>query len=354
MPRFYSLRVNDIQRETADCVSVAFQIPEQNHDDFHFIQGQYLTIKAVIEGEEIRRSYSICSSPTDKELRVAVKKVPKGRFSTYANENLKVGDILEVMPPMGNFYTQLDPKNKRHYVAFAAGSGITPIMSILKTVLKTEPQSAFTLFYGNRATDSIIFLEQLEALKNVYLGRLSVHHILSREHPGSDLFYGRIDQDKCRSYFQHLIDIKDIDEFFLCGPAPMIEGVSDTLQELGADKKKIHFELFSSAGSSVARRDISNVPKIESSISIKLDGITHHFPLSSDGDTILDAALKGGLDLPFACKGGVCCTCRAKLIEGTAEMEVNYALEAEEVAAGYILTCQSHPTSSKLVVDFDV
>ncbi len=353
MPRFHTLRVNDIRRETVDCVSVAFKIPEQDRDQFHFLQGQYLTLKAVIDGEEVRRSYSICSSPTDQELRVAIKKVPEGRFSTYANESLKVGDTLEVMQPMGNFNTKLDPKNQKHYLAFAAGSGITPVMSILKAVLKTEPKSHFTLFYGNRATDSIIFLEQLEGLKNEYLGRLSVHHILSREHPGSELFYGRIDADKCRTYFKHLIDIDDIDEFFLCGPAPMIEGVSETLQDLGADKKKIHFELFSSAGSTVARRDISKVPKIDSSISIKLDGITHHFPLSSDGDTILDAALKGGLDLPFACKGGVCCTCRAKLLEGTAEMEVNYALEADEVEAGYILTCQSHPTSSKLLVDFD-
>ncbi|GJM32368.1 MAG: phenylacetic acid degradation protein [Saprospiraceae bacterium] len=353
MPRFYSLRVNDIRRETTDCVSVALSIPEQNRDEFNFVQGQYLTMKAVINGEEVRRSYSICSSPTEGELRVAIKEVFSGQFSTYANKKLKIGDHLDVMPPMGKFHTKLDPEKQRHYVSFAAGSGITPIMSILKSVLETEPKSTFTLFYGNRATDSIIFLEQLEALKNIYLDRLSLHHILSREHPGSELFYGRIDQDKCRAFSRHLLDVEEIDEFFLCGPAPMIEDVSEVLRELGVDPKKIHFELFSSEGSTVGRRDISKGPKIESMISIKLDGITHHFPLSSDGDTILDAALKGGLDLPYACKGGVCCTCRAKLLEGSAEMEVNYALEPEELEAGYILTCQSHPTSNKLVVDFD-
>ncbi len=355
MPKFHQLRVAEIRRETDDCVSVALEVPAALAADYRFLPGQYLTLKQQIDGEEVRRTYSICSAPTDEELRVAIKRVPGGRFSTFANEKLRAGDALEVMTPLGNFTTPLQPEHAKHYVAFAAGSGITPVLSLMKSVLAVEPRSRFTLFYGNRRTDSIIFREQIEALKNVYLQRLSVYHVLSREHTGSEWFSGRIDQEKCRFYFDRLVEPSEVDEFFLCGPAPMIETVQTLLAERGVDKKRVHRELFTT-GATAVKREKKVRPagdRVEANIRIRLDGNELTFPLSSDGATILDAALAGGADLPFACKGGVCSTCRAKLLEGEVEMDVNYALEDEEVAAGYILTCQSHPVSDQVVVDFD-
>jgi ring-1,2-phenylacetyl-CoA epoxidase subunit PaaE len=356
MAKFHSLTVKEVRRETEDCVSVAFDVPNGEYEAFQFIQGQYLTLKTTINGEDVRRSYSLCSSPLDDELRVAIKKVEGGRFSTFANEVLKAGDTIEAMPPMGHFYTELDPSNQKHYVAFAAGSGITPVMSILKTVLLQEPNSQFTLFYGNRGADAIIFKEELEALKNKFLSRFTLHFILSREHPGSDLFYGRIDKEKCNAFCNLLIDPDDVDHFFICGPEPMIHAVKETLEEHGATKGKVHFELFTSPVGPLGVQQIrkkKDTPKIESSITITLDGNSFSFDLPSSGATILDAALKGGADLPFACKGGVCCTCKAKVLEGEVEMDVNYALEPDEVEAGYVLTCQSHPITQKVSVSFD-
>lgn len=356
IPKFNTLKIKDIRRETNDCVSVAFEVPTELAEQYNFIPGQYLTFKIALEGEEIRRSYSICSSPLDGELRVAVKKVDGGQFSTLANEIFKIGDALDVMTPMGNFHAELNPENVKHYVAFAAGSGITPILSILKTVLKTEPKSQFTLFYGNRATDSIIFREAIEGLKNEYIGRLSVHYILSRETMGSDLFTGRISAEKCRVFFDKLMDVSEIDEFFICGPWEMNEEIRDLLLEYGVERKKIHVELFTTGIPKNGQQTVERIAKtgFDAQVQITLDNNTFEFTLPSAGKSILDGALQAGADLPYACKGGVCSTCRAKLKEGQVEMDHNYALEPEEVAAGYILTCQSHPISQRVAVDFDV
>lgn len=354
-PKFHTLKINDIRQETKDCVSLAFEVPEALQAAYAYIPGQYLTLKTAVEGEEVRRSYSICSSPWEGELRVAVKKVVGGRFSSLANEVLQVGDTLDVMTPMGNFHAELNAVDTKYYVAFAAGSGITPILSILKTVLKTEPQSHFTLFYGNRATDSILFRETIEGLKNEYLGRLGVHYILSKEFNNSDLFTGRISAEKGRVFLEKLIEVEEVDEFFICGPLEMNEEIRDLLLEYGVDRKKIHVELFTTgiAKTPQKKAERTSTSGFEAQVQITLDGNTFEFPLLSSGDSILDGALKMGADLPFACKGGVCCTCRAKLLAGQVEMDVNYALEHDEVAAGYILTCQSHPITQRVVVDFD-
>lgn len=354
-PKFHTLTVRDVRRETADCVSIAFDVPEALRENYAFIPGQYLTLKTDLDGEEVRRSYSICAGPADHELRVAVKKVEGGRFSTFANEVLEVGDQLDVMTPMGNFHTDLDPSHRKQYVAFAAGSGITPIMSIMKSVLTQEPDSQFVLFYGNRGTDSVIFLEAIEGLKNEYLGRLRVHHVLSREVSDSELLSGRITKDKCNAFFNVLLDVHDVDEFFICGPQEMNEDIRDLLLERGIDRKKIHLELFTTgiADRGKKKQVKKDAPDIEAQIQITLDGNTFEFPLHAGGDTILDAALKAGADLPFACKGGVCSTCRAKLESGEVDMDINYALEPDEVEAGYILTCQSHPKTERVAVNFD-
>jgi ring-1,2-phenylacetyl-CoA epoxidase subunit PaaE len=354
-PKFYSLTIKDIRRETADCVSVAFEVPHELKTSYQFIPGQYLTLKTTLDGEEVRRSYSICSSPLDGDLRVAVKKVEGGRFSTFANEVLQVGNVLDVMTPMGNFHADLNIKNAKHYVAFAAGSGITPILSILKTVLKTEPNNHFTLFYGNRSTDAVLFREAIEGLKNEHLGKLGVHYVLSKEFHNSDLFTGRISAEKARIFLTKLVDVAEVDEFFICGPQEMNEAIRDLLLEFGVERKKIHVELFTTG---IPKNGQTKVAKtkltgFEAQIQITLDGNTFQFPLLSSGDSILDGALQAGADLPYACKGGVCCTCRAKLVAGEVTMDVNYALEPDEVAAGYILTCQSHPKTARVIVDFD-
>lgn len=354
---FEQLTIREVRRETSDCVSIAFEIPDQLKEQFQFIQGQYITLRTTINGEEVRRSYSICSSPLENELRVAVKKVPNGVFSTYANEQLKVGDRIDVMPPLGKFFTPLDPSQKKNYVGFAAGSGITPLLSIIKTTLQTEPESSFTLVYGNRNRHSIIFRETLEALKNKYMNRFRLIHILSREKTDTPLNSGRIDTDKCHTLCEKTIELDQTDAFFLCGPEEMIFAAKAVLENNGVPQQKIHFELFTTAGQQNKKiisqeEEKDNGPK--SKITVKLDGISFDFDLSKNGDAILDAALKNGADLPYACKGGVCCTCRAKLVEGEVEMDVNYGLEPDEIEQGFILTCQSHPRSEKVVVDFDV
>jgi ring-1,2-phenylacetyl-CoA epoxidase subunit PaaE len=353
---FHTLTIKDIRQETPDCVSVAFDIPEALKKEFDYKQGQSLTLRKYFQGEEIRRSYSICSSPLDNELRVAIKKAYNGIFSTYANTELHSGDEVEVMPPTGNFYTRLQPAHDKNYVAFAAGSGITPIISIIKTTLAIEPNSRFTLVFGNRTHASIIFKEELAALKNKYIERFSLYYILSRERMEADINYGRINEEKCIQ-LQRLIDMAKVDEFFICGPEEMIFMVKKFLETAGIEKRKIHYELFTTP---VKQRTTLYRPAVvkqddeSSNITVKLDGRSFDFKLDYNSNNILDAALSQGADLPFACKGGVCCTCKAKLVEGKIDMEVNYGLEADEVAAGYILTCQSHPRSEKVVVDFDV
>ncbi|NCI45334.1 1,2-phenylacetyl-CoA epoxidase subunit PaaE [Sediminibacterium soli] len=354
---FHPLVISDIRRETADCVSIAFAVPESLAETFRFIQGQYITLRTHLNGEEIRRSYSICSSPLDHELRVAVKKTEQGLFSGFANTQLKKSDALEAMPPIGKFFTELDPAQKKQYTGFVAGSGITPLLSIIKTTLRTEPLSSFTLVYGNRNRHSIIFREELEALKNQYMDRFRVIYILSREKTDAEINFGRIDGEKCCALCEKTIDADSTDAFFLCGPETMIFSVKEQLEKLGVEPAKIHFELFTTPGAKKhtgQQQHTNEKTEAKSRITVKLDGISFDFDLGFNSEPILDAALKQGADLPYACKGGVCCTCRAKLLEGEVDMEVNYGLEQEEIEQGFILTCQSHPRTEKVVVDFDV
>ncbi|MBS4064170.1 MAG: phenylacetate-CoA oxygenase/reductase subunit PaaK [Chitinophagaceae bacterium] len=354
---FHKLAVKNIIRETGDCVSIEFDVPENLKQEFQYTQGQNINIRTTLHGEEVRRTYSICTSPQENKLKVAVKKVSDGLFSVYANERLKKGDVLEVMSPIGRFNTKLHPDNEKNYVAFAAGSGITPVISIIKTTLAAEPQSSFTLVYGNRNRSSIIFFEELEGLKNQYMQRFNLIHILSREKTDAAINFGRITKEKCTHLFKTLIDLKQTDEFFLCGPQEMIFGVKEILEQKGVDERHIHFELFTTdkkqAASYKPQAVSENTPS--SKIEMKLDGRTFEFeiPVNSD-DTILDAAMQQGADVPYACKGGVCCTCKAKLVEGKVEMDVHWGLDHEELEQGFILTCQSHPMTEKIVVDFDV
>lgn len=357
MIHFHPLKVAKVQKETDDCVSVTFDVPADLKELFHFKQGQSLTVKKQLNGEEIRRTYSICSSPYDDLLRVAVKKVEGGLFSTYANTELKRGDVLEVMPPVGKFYTELKADQKKNYLAFAAGSGITPILSIIKTTLQTEPGSSFTLVYGNRTKNSIIFKEELEALKDKYIDRFRLYHVLSRERTDAEINHGRIDVDKLEAFFSKLIDMRQVQEVFLCGPEEMIFCIKGYLAGRSFPSDKIHFELFTipgekkSVATTIEKQDIIGK---KAKVTVKVDGIMFDFDLAYEGASVLDAALKEGADLPYACKGGVCTTCRAKLIEGEVEMDVNWGLEPDEVEKGFILTCQSHPKTEKLVIDFDV
>ncbi len=358
MVSFHTLKVKAVKKETPDCVSIAFDMPESLKEAYLFKPGQYLTLKKQLNGEEVRRSYSICASPHEEILRVAVKKVEGGKFSTFANDELQSGEELEVLSPMGNFTTDLDPENENHYVAFAAGSGITPVLGLLKAILHEEPKSYFTLFYGNRGVDSIIFRDEIESLKNKHVDRLSVHHVLSRENLGAKLFSGRIDSEKCEVYAKLLFNPEEVAKFFICGPEEMIHDIRETLEQQKIDSKKIKFELFTSPTGKLGKPKTAAPkrtvdPSKESKVTIKLDGDTIDMVIPYGGDSILDTALKKGADLPFACKGGVCCTCRAKLIKGDVDMDVNYALEPDEVKAGFILTCQSHPRSPELFVDFD-
>lgn len=359
MAKFHKLKVADVTRETADCVSIAFEVPDALRNEFKYIQGQYLTLKLNVNGEEIRRSYSICSCPTlDKELRVAIKKVKDGRGSNFLNEKVKPGDELEVMTPMGNFYSQLDPGNKKNYVLFAGGSGITPMLSIIKTTLGSEPNSSIILFYGNRDAASVIFKKQLDELEANNRDRLKVVHIL--ELPPSatpELHTGLMTQEKTRMLVENYVALNNDNEFFICGPGGMMDSVKQALHHLNVDDKKIHIEYFTASLDAVktaTKVEDTKHPIIESQVTVILDGEETTFSLKPDGVPILDAALDADLDVPFACKGAVCCTCRAKLLEGKVHMDMNYALSDSEVASGFILTCQSHPLTPVVRVDYDV
>jgi len=350
---FHSLKVKEVKKETPDCVSVSFDIPLELQELFLFREGQNITVRKVFNGEEQRRSYSVCNAPHEKELKVAVKKTPGGVFSSFANDELKAGDILEVMPPTGKFNAKSSEGN---YLAIAAGSGITPVISIIKHTLQMQPQSSFTLIYGNKSRGSIIFFEEIEALKNKYMERFSCINILSRERTDSEINYGRINTDKLEA-LKRLVDFTGFDDAYICGPEEMIFASAAFLEKAGIAKNNIHFELFTTPGQKKASENIklpedSDAPK--SSITVKLDGRSFDFKLAYKSNNILDAALAEGADLPYACKGGVCCTCRAKLTEGEVHMDANYALEEEELKQGFILTCQSHPLSDKVVVDFDI
>ena len=356
-PKFHTLTIRDIRKETDDTVSISFDVPAELKNDYHFSSGQYLTLKANIHGEDVRRSYSLCSAPYELEWRVAVKQVENGKFSGYANKELKIGQAIDVMTPTGNFRFLPDASKSRSIVLFAAGSGITPVLSIAKTVLHEEPDSDVTLFYGNKGFNSIIFREELEGLKNKYMDRLRVVHILSRENLGNAIQKGRIDKAKGNELFKAFLKGTKPDAVYICGPESMILGVKDAMLENGLSEEQVHFELFTAPGG-IKPKTQTNIStnddkEISSRVTIIIDDDAMEISLSSKGDTILDAAQKAGADLPYACKGGVCCTCKARILEGSVRMDVNYALEKDEVDAGYVLTCQSHPTSEHVIVSFD-
>lgn len=353
MSKFHSLKVKEIEKTTADCSVITFDVDEKLIKDFAYTQGQYLTMKANINGEEVRRSYSLCSSPLDNEWKVAVKKIEDGKFSTFANDVLKQGDTLEVMPPNGKFFVNVDPTKTKNYIAFAAGSGITPILSIIKTHLTKEPNSTFKLFYINQAVSTIILKEEVESLRNVFLGRFEIYHFLTREQRNVELFNGRLSEEKMEIICDKLVDVPTINEAFVCGPNEMIFMVRDFLVAKGMPEKNVHFELFNTSGVAAKKKKRKVDMSKMSQIHIIEGGKTIQFNIPQGSDNILDAGLKQNMDLPFACKGGVCCTCRAMLVEGDIEMEVNYSLEPDEVAAGFILTCQAVPLSEKVVVNFD-
>ncbi|MCM2293924.1 phenylacetate-CoA oxygenase/reductase subunit PaaK [Allorhizobium sp. BGMRC 0089] len=357
MARFHSLTVTDIRRETRDAVVVTLRPSEEDRAAFDFTQGQYLTFRRKFDDEELRRSYSICAGKDEGVLKVGIKRVEGGCFSTWANENLKVGETLEAMPPMGTFHTPLDPAASRHYLGFAGGSGITPVLSIIKTVLAREPHSRFTLVYANRQISSIMFREELEDLKNLYLGRFSVLHVLKSEAQDIDLFTGRIDAEKCTALFRHWIDIKSITTAFICGPEPMMLAIAASLRDHGLRDDQIKFELFASSQPGRARRRVETVAGADHGAmcqaTVTLDGATRTFNFPKQGVSLLDAAIENAMDVPFACKAGVCSTCRAKVTEGEVEMEVNHALEDYEVRQGYVLTCQCFPLSDRIVVSYD-
>ncbi len=352
---FYPLKIKDIFKTTPDCSVISFELNNGEKEVFKFKQGQHLTLKANINNEEVRRNYSICSSPFDNELRVGIKQIPSGVFSTFANQVLKPGDTLEVMPPHGKFYVEVDQNASKHYVAFAAGSGITPILSIIKTHLKAEPNASFSLFYINKNTGSVILKEELEALKNQYLDRFKIYYFLTKQERDLPLFNGRIDEEKLEKIYTSILDVSDCDDTFLCGPEEMIFMVKDFLESKGFDSHKIHFELFNTSGKKAPKSEELKAHTGEMcSVTVQEGGKQMQFELEIGETNLLDAALAQSADLPFACKGGVCCTCKAKLLEGKVDMQVNYALEEDEVEAGFILTCQSIPVSNKVVVDFDV
>ncbi len=355
MAALYKIKVKEIIKETADCVSVSFHIPDDLQSEFEYKSGQYLALETEIDGEKVRRSYSLCSAPFEKEWKVAIKKVANGKFSTYANETMTDGEELSIMSPTGGFALDPNKESENHYVAYGAGSGITPILSMIKTVMHEEPKSRFTLFYGNRNFDSIIFREEIEALKNVYLERLSVHHILSQEKLGSPLFFGRIDAQKCKKFGQVFYDPANVAGYYLCGPAQMIFAVKDQLIEQDVEADKIHFELFNTSDITIEKKaeKQSFDSSAESMVTLILDGESFDMPLDYGGASILDAALAAGADLPYACKGGVCSTCKAKVTHGGTTMDINYALEPDEVEKGFVLTCQAHPRTEKVTVNFD-
>ncbi|MGB8398007.1 1,2-phenylacetyl-CoA epoxidase subunit PaaE [Bradyrhizobium sp.] len=353
-PRFHRLAVNDLRRESPDAVSLTFAIPEELADDYSFVPGQYLTLRTMMDGEEVRRSYSICSGPDDGELRIAVKKVDGGAFSSWAADELKAGDEIDVMTPTGRFGVAAAPDQARVHVGFAAGSGITPILSIVKGVLAREPDSQFFLFYGNRSTGGMLFREALEDLKDRFLQRLAVFHVISAEEQDIPILHGRLDGEKVRVLLRSLVPASHVDHVFICGPAGMSEQIEATCHELGIAGERIHVERFVSGlgGKPRAKKVVpANAPP-KALAALIIDGKRREVPVA-EGEAILDAALRAGMDLPFACKGGMCSTCRARLVEGDAEMEVNYSLEPWELKAGFILTCQARPTSEKVVIDYD-
>ncbi|HAS35175.1 MAG TPA: hypothetical protein DCS15_01710 [Flavobacteriales bacterium] len=348
---FYSLPIKEIRQETSDCVSISLDVPESQKSEFNYRPGQYLTFKVQLNGSEVRRSYSICSSPdlNKGDLRVAVKRVEGGQFSTFANESLKAGDVLESMKPEGNFTTAISEGRSQNYLFVAAGSGITPIISIIKSLLAREAQSKIVLLYGNKGPEETIFKNQLDELSDQYSDRFEVRYVFSRNCP-EGFTQGRIDNSK----LDGIDGITAFDEYFVCGPEVLIHNTSDYLQNKGVEKSKIRFELFTTP---VTKFDDQKAEEAEfngtSEVTVIMDDEEVTFSLKANGNVILDAAMDAGVDAPFSCKGAVCCTCKGKVIEGKVIMDMNYALSDEEVEEGFVLTCQSHPDSAKVVVDYD-
>ncbi len=354
MARFHELTVTEVRKTIRDAVVVT--LAPRNGGNFDFVQGQYLTFRRDFDGTEVRRSYSICSGRNEGLLQVGIKKVDGGAFSNWANDELQPGMVVEAMEPMGTFHAELHPEAAKSYLGFAGGSGITPVLSILKTVLAEEPMARFTLVYANRGVSTIMFREELEDLKNHYMGRLSVIHVLESDAQEIELFRGRIDAEKCAALFEHWIDVTSVDTAFICGPEPMMLGISAALKDHGLTKEQIKFELFKSAQPGRLTRKAGEA-KAETRqkptrAQVTLDGATLSFDMDRE-TTVLEAALANALDAPHACKAGVCSTCKCKVIEGEVEMAANHALEDYEVERGFVLSCQSFPLTDKLVVDYD-
>ena len=357
MADFHNLRIADIYKETEDTSVITFDVPKELHQEFAFHQGQHLTLKADINDEDVRRSYSLCSSPIDKHWKVAVKKILGGKFSTFVNEKLKTGDTLEVMAPSGVFGVECQPEKAKNYLFFVAGSGITPVLSMVKTHLEVEPNSTCKLFYVNKTAKSIIFKEELEQLRNTYFGRFEIYYFLTKEKRDIELFNGRFDDEKMQVLTKTFIDIPDTNEVFLCGPENMINFVIDYLVNAGLSKDLLHFELFVKG---LSEEDIKRAERLAqqnvegTEVTIVDGGKEFLFTMTKEFDNILDAALDAGADLPFACKGGVCSTCKCEVKEGEVEMKINYALDEKEVSQNLVLSCQAVPTTDKVIVDFDV
>ncbi|MFD1017522.1 FAD-binding oxidoreductase [Winogradskyella rapida] len=357
MAEFYKLKIKEIYKETNDTSVITFEVPQALHETFKFRQGQHLTLKADINGEDVRRSYSLCSSPYEQEWKVAVKEIPGGKFSTYINETLTAGDELEVMSPSGTFGVECNPNKAKNYLFFAAGSGITPVLSMLKAHLQAGSNATCKLFYVNKTAKSIIFKEELEQLRNTYFGRLEIYYFLTKERRDIELFNGRFDDEKMQVLTKTFIDIPDTSEVFLCGPEKMVNYVSEYLINEGLPKELVHFELFVTGLSEedIKRAERLSQQNVEGTEVVIVDGGKEFaFTMTKAYDNILDAALGAGADLPFACKGGVCSTCKCEVKEGSVEMKINYALDDKEVSQNLVLSCQAVPTSDKVIVDFDV
>ncbi|MGM0636438.1 MAG: 2Fe-2S iron-sulfur cluster-binding protein [Bacteroidota bacterium] len=357
MAAFHPLTVKDIYKETEDCSVVTFEVPENLKQEYAFRQGQHLTLKKDIDGEDVRRSYSLCSSPVDGEWKVAVKKIFEGKFSGFVNNELKAGDVLEVMPPSGEFGVEVNEKADKTYLFFAAGSGITPVISMIKTHLAKEPNANCKLFYLNKNAKSIIFKEEIEQIRNRFFGRFEIFYFLTREQRDIEMLNGRFTPEKIKQLSQSVFDTDGVSDVFICGPEQMIFMIRDELVKFGLNENQIHYELFVSGLSEADKKRAEEAMakrKDGTKITILDGGKEFHFDMTKDYDSILDAALAAGADLPFACKGGVCSTCKCQIKKGDVEMKVNYALEKDEVAQNFVLSCQAIPTSDEVVLDFDV
>lgn len=351
--QFHQLRVTEVSPLTEDSVAVTFDVPDELSETFAYLPGQHVTVRVFIDGEDVRRSYSICANANSGKLRVGIKRLPGGAFSTYATSDLKAGDVLEVMAPVGDFTIEIDPESPRRAVAIAAGSGITPVISLIATSLESEPLANWSLLFGNRTANSIMFLEELEGLKDRYGSRFQLFHLLSREGSDVPLLSGRIDEDKIRTIHDRLLGDTPVDDWYLCGPYEVVMMATETLDGLGVPEDRIHDELFF-AGPVDPTTLPPEPPPGEGTVELTviLDGRAVDTRMSSE-TSILDAALRVRSELPFSCKGGMCATCKGRIEEGEVTMEKNYALIDEEVEAGYVLTCQSHPVSDRVVVRYD-